>query len=231
MAHFDAARGAGPVDAGFFVAMARACWHAFDAHRVGLRPSDAAGSTSQVNAVDAEGRMVAITFTLLNRFGARALSPATGILLNNGMSWFDPRPGRANSLAPNARAASNMCPVAISDAQGAFAVLGAAGGNGIVPCVAQIAAMLVHAGLDVEAALNTPRMSTGAERDIAVDIDMAEDQIAALAALAPVRPAQSTVFPRPFASPGAIGRRGASFVGMPDTSYPAAFAAGPEDAG
>ncbi|MBP0656806.1 gamma-glutamyltransferase, partial [Mycobacterium tuberculosis] len=75
-------------------------------------------STTHINAVDRDGRMVAITFTLLNRFGARALSPSTGILLNNGLSWFDPRPGRESSLRPTAYAPSNMCPVAITDANG-----------------------------------------------------------------------------------------------------------------
>jgi gamma-glutamyltranspeptidase/glutathione hydrolase len=230
LAHFAAERGPGPVDAGFFVAMARACWHAFDEHRVRLRPTEAdpKSSTTQVNAVDAEGRMVAITFTLLNRFGARALSASTGILCNNGMSWFDPRPDRANSLRPNARAPSNMCPVAITDENGSFAVLGAAGGNQIVPCMAQLTAMLVMAGMDPEEAMNRPRMSTGASRDIAVNLDMAEDEIAALAALGTIRPMQQQVYPRPFAAPGIAGRRGDGFVGMADTTYPAAFAATPE---
>ena len=224
---FDAARGAGPVDAGFFTAMSQALWDAFGAHRRRLNPAELTGktSTTQVNAVDGEGRMVAITFTLLNRFGARALSRSTGILLNNGMSWFDPTPGRANSLTPNAYAPSNMCPVAITDANGTFAVLGAAGGNQIVPTLAQLTAMLLHAGMDVETAMNTPRMSTGPVSDITIDIDMPADQIEALAQIATVKPAQAAVFPRPFASPGMIGRRGADFVGMPDTSYPAAFAA------
>ncbi|TKT78357.1 gamma-glutamyltransferase [Aquamicrobium sp. LC103] len=229
LAHFDEHRGRGPVDAGFFAAMADACWDAFAAHRGRLNPAETnpKSSTTQVNAVDREGRMVTITFTLLNRFGARALSPSTGILLNNGMSWFDPRPERANSLRPGVYAPSNMCPVAITDQNGSFAVLGAAGGNQIVPCMAQLVGMLIHAGLDVEEALNLPRMSTGPTRDITVDVDMPEDQLAALEALAPLKPFQRAVYPRPFAAPGAIGRRGKAFVGMADTTYPAAFAAIP----
>jgi gamma-glutamyltranspeptidase/glutathione hydrolase len=144
------------------------------------------------------------------------------------MSWFDPRPDRANSLRPGAYAPSNMCPVAITENARSFAVLGAAGGNQIVPCMATLTAMLVMAGLDVEAAMNLPRMSTGSTRDITVDIDMPAGIIAALAGIGTVKPAAQAVFPRPFAAPGAIGRRGAGFVGMPDTTYPAAFAATPE---
>lgn len=231
LAHFEAQHGKGPVGPAFFGAMAQACWHAFDAHRVRLLPTemDPKSSTTQVNAVDAEGRMVAITFTLLNRFGARAMSRSTGILCNNGMSWFDPRPGRVNSLRPNAYAPSNMCPVAITDAAGSFAVLGAAGGNQIVPALAQLTAMIVMAGMDVEEAGNRPRMSTGASRDITVNTEMQADEIAALAAIGTVKPMQQTVYPRPFAAPGLIGRRGRGFVGMPDTTYPAAFAATAEN--
>ncbi|MBP0651443.1 gamma-glutamyltransferase, partial [Mycobacterium tuberculosis] len=72
-------------------------------------------------------------------------------------------------MRPNAYAPSNMCPVAITDANGTFAVLGAAGGNQIVPVMSQLTAMLVMAGLDAEAAMNTPRLSTGPSRDIAVN--------------------------------------------------------------
>lgn len=225
--YFDNHRGAGAIDASFFTVMSQALWESFGAHRCRLNPAETSNktSTTQVNAVDSEGRMVAITFTLLNRFGARALSTTTGILLNNGMSWFDPTPGRANSLLPNAYAPSNMCPVAITDDNGTFAILGAAGGNQIVPSLAQLTAMLVHAGMDVEDAMNTPRMTTGPNSDIIINVDMPEEYIKALSEIAEIKPVQQAVFPRPFAAPGMIGRRGDGFVGMPDITYPAAFAA------
>lgn len=225
--HFDAHRGTGPVDADFFVEMSRALWHAFDAHRRRLNPAEQTNktSTTHINVVDSEGRMVAITFTLLNRFGARALSPSTGIILNNGMSWFDPTPGRANSLTPNTYASSNMCPVAISDENGSFAICGAAGGNQIVPTLAQLIAMITHAGMDVEDAMNTPRIMTGPNSNIIVNVDMPAAIIEALSELAPIEPFQQVVFPRPFAAPGMIGRRGGQFVGVPDVTYPAAYAA------
>ncbi|SCX10494.1 gamma-glutamyltransferase [Agrobacterium rosae] len=227
LSFFDQKRGVGPVDADFFTTMSQALWESFSAHRRRLNPAETTNktSTTQVNAVDSEGRMVAITFTLLNRFGARALSPSTGILLNNGMSWFDPTPGRANSLTPNAYAPSNMCPVVVTDTNGTFAAYGAAGGNQIVPSLAQLTGMIVHAGMDVEEAMNTPRMTTGPHSDIIVNVDMPAEYVEALTKIAKVRPAAQVVFPRPFAAPGMIGRRGDSFVGMPDTTYPAAYAA------
>ncbi len=223
----DARQQKGAVDATMFTNLAEGLWEAFGAHRKRLNAAERTNktSTTQVNAVDSEGRMVAITFTLLNRFGARALSPQTGILLNNGMSWFDPTPGRANSLTPNAYAPSNMCPVAVSDKNGSFAVYGAAGGNQIIPTLAQLSAFMLYADMDAEAAMNVPRMTTGPSKDIFVNVDMPADIIEALSALSTVKPAQQTVFPRPFASPGMITKRGQEFVGMPDTTYPSAFAA------
>jgi gamma-glutamyltranspeptidase / glutathione hydrolase len=225
LAAFDRAphEAAGP---GFYTAMAGALQDAFAAHRQRNTAGELAhaASTTHVNAVDAQGRMVALTFTLLNRFGARVVSPSTGALLNNGMAWFDPRPGLLYSLTPGAVARNNMCPVAIMDDNGPFAVLGASGGNQIVPALAQVAAFLVDETVSVEDALHAPRLNTGPTSDVLVDLDMPADVVEALSALGPIRFAERAVFPRPFASPAAIARRGNHFEGMPDTTYPAAQA-------
>jgi gamma-glutamyltranspeptidase/glutathione hydrolase len=118
-----------------------------------------------------------------------------------------------------------MCPVAITDESGPFAAYGAAGGNQIVPALTQLTGMILHAGLDVEDAMNMPRMTTGPHDDIIVNVDMPADQIAALEKIAKVKPAAAVVYPRPFAAPGIVSRRGDAFVGMPDITYPAAYAA------
>ncbi len=36
--------------------------------------------------------MVAMTTTLLSSMGSRVVLPKSGILMNNGVMWFDPRP-------------------------------------------------------------------------------------------------------------------------------------------
>ena len=54
--------------------------------------ADRASCTSHLGAVDRDGTLVALTQTLLSPFGAKVMLPETGVLMNNGIMWFDPRP-------------------------------------------------------------------------------------------------------------------------------------------
>jgi gamma-glutamyltranspeptidase len=38
----------------------------------------------------------AVTQTLLSAFGSRFVLPQSGVLMNDGIVWFDPTPGGAN---------------------------------------------------------------------------------------------------------------------------------------
>ncbi|RVT84255.1 gamma-glutamyltransferase [Rhodobacteraceae bacterium CCMM004] len=227
MAQFMDLHGAGPVSPAFFTAIARAISAGFEDAVKPAVPADrdVAGSTTQVNAVDAKGRFVSVTFTLFARFGACVLSPRTGIILNNGMAWYDPRPGRTTSMTPQMYAHSNMCPAIVTKGDAPVLAVGASGANMIVPAVAQLIALHLCAGMGVSEAAHRPRLHLGPEGKMVVNVDMRPDEIAALEALGPLTPMQTTVMPRPFGSPSMIGREGAAFVGVPDISYPGAFAA------
>ena len=114
--------------------------------------------TSHFCVADKDGNVVAWTQTLLSRFGSFVLSPTTGILMNNGMMWFDPVPGKPNSIRPGARPLSNMCPtVALSPKIGALAI-GASGGRKIMPSVAQILSFMLDFGMDLDRAFHCPRI-------------------------------------------------------------------------
>ena len=90
------------------------------------------GCTSHMSSVDSEGNMVALTYTLLNRFGSKVVLPKTGILMNNSVSYFDPRPGYPTSISGRKRInSSNMCPTICIKNDKAFFSIGASGANHI----------------------------------------------------------------------------------------------------
>src|SRR3546814_19744590 len=83
--------------------------------------------------------------------------------MNNAFAYFDPWPGNPVSLAGGKRInSSNMCPtIATRDGEAIFAV-GASGANHIVPCTAQLTALLLDYGMSLEAAFHTPRIDASA---------------------------------------------------------------------
>jgi gamma-glutamyltranspeptidase / glutathione hydrolase len=182
-----------------------------------------AGCTSHLCVVDAKGTMVSLTQTLLSAFGSKILSPRTGILLNNGIMWFDPRPGGPNAIAPGKRPLSNMCP-AIATRNGVpWLCIGASGGRRIMPAVLQIASMLIDGRLDLERAFHLPRIDVSGGPAVAADRRLDPDILAALEARFAVQEVEAMVWPKLFAFPSAILReRAGETLGMTDPMQPVA---------
>lgn len=217
-------------DAATYAAYARAM---IEAYKVRLATMGHAGDigdrscTTHLSAVDADGTMVVITTTLLSRFGSRVVLPETGILMNNGINWFDPRPGQPNSLAAGERPLSNMCPLlATRDGRPTFG-LGASGGRKIYPAIFQLASFVGDFGMGLEQALRQPRIDVGLIDSIVADDRLDAATMAALQAVAPVRPAQAVAFPSQWAIPNvvALGPDGPSGAAHPFGPLPAAVAA------
>ena len=162
--------------------------------------------TSHFNVVDRDGNMVAVTQTLLSVFGSRLVLPSTGVLMNNGIFWFDPRPGVPNALGPAKRPLTNMCPViARSDGRPWFA-LGGSGGRKIFPAVLQLTSMLVDYGMSLEEAWHTPRIDASGGDFVGVDPRIAPEIRHALEASFPVQDTELVVYPTNFACPSAVLR-------------------------
>lgn len=150
------------------------------AARVRRRLPTAGGDcTTHVCAVDRQRNMVSLTNTAVSLFGSRIVVPGTGILLQNGMLWFDPEPGRANSVAAGKRPLVNMVP-ALAFRQGApYLTVGAPGGRKIVSAIPQVIANMVDAGDTPQAAIEAPRLHTeGGE--LWVDDRVGEKSLASL---------------------------------------------------
>jgi gamma-glutamyltranspeptidase / glutathione hydrolase len=127
-------------------------------------PRAADECTTHLSVVDRQRNMVALTNTAVSLWGSRVVVPGTGILLNNGMIWFDPVPGKPNSVASGKRGLVNMVPaLGFRHGRPAFTV-GAPGGRGIISAIPQVIANLVDRKATAQAAVEAPRVHTeGAE--------------------------------------------------------------------
>src|SRR5207249_8224527 len=82
------------------------------------------------------------------------------ILLNNGMIWFDPEPGRANSITGGKRVLTNMVPTLGFKRGAPYLTIGAPGGRAIVSAIPQVIANLVDGRGALQEAVEAPRLHT-----------------------------------------------------------------------
>jgi len=121
-----------------------------------LRKTD--DCTTHVCAVDRDRNMVSLTNTAVSTYGSRMIVPGTGILLNNGMIWFDPEPAKPNSVGPGKRGMVNMVPALGFRSGRPYLAVGAPGGRRIISAVPQVIANLVDGAPSPQAAIEAPRV-------------------------------------------------------------------------
>ena len=119
------------------------------------RPWEPEGTT-HLSVVDGDRNAVALTQTLLSWSGV--VLPRSGVVMNDAMGWFDPLPGRANSIAPGKRGLNNMSPVILLDEGRPWVTLGAPGGRRIIGTVAQVISNLVDHRMGVQEAIAAPKI-------------------------------------------------------------------------
>jgi gamma-glutamyltranspeptidase / glutathione hydrolase len=159
--------------------------------------------TSHISVVDGAGNMASLTNTVLSRFGSKVLLPQTGILMNNGMMWFDPRPDVPNAIAPCAQPLANMAPAIVRKAGRPWLAIGAAGGRQIFPALTQLISYVIDGGMSLEAAFHAPRLD-GSTPTIVIDRTAAANVAAAVSEEYPVRLTSNTLHPVNFAIPSAV---------------------------
>jgi gamma-glutamyltranspeptidase/glutathione hydrolase len=174
-------------------------------------PGAGVDCTTHVGAVDRQRNMVSLTNTAVSLWGSRVVVKDTGILLNNGMIWFDPEPGKANSIAAGKRALVNMVPALGFRRGRPYLTVGAPGGRAIVSAIPQVIANLVDGRGSLQAAIEAPRLHTEGG-DVLVSTRVGEAALAGLArrghAVVPMQETYSTLnFARPVAirvTPGGL---------------------------
>ncbi len=230
----DAGSGGGPLgrnparpDAQAALVHARAIRHAYRNRLTRMGHAAAGGDcTTHVSVVDRHGRMVALTNTLLSRFGAKVVLPQTGFLLNNAMMWFDPRPGTPNAIAPGAEPLANMAPCIVRHDRRPVMALGAAGGRQIFPTLVQILSFCLDYGMTLEEAFHHPRIDASTPT-IRVNRAAAPDVAARIGSEFPVELVSDTLYPVNFAVPSAVARdwRAGWNFGMAHPTSPWAYVA------
>ena len=181
------------------------------------------GSTTHLSVVDRERNMVSLTQTLLSRFGSRVTIPGTGVLMNNGMFWFNPEPGGANEVMGGKRPLSNMAPALILRNGEPWVTLGASGGRRIIGAVLQIATDLIDYGMSMQEAIGAPRIDVSTGR-LLVDSRYPAEVVERLKAMGhDLLQVTESIAPRYFASPCGImiDRKAGVLRGGADPFHPA----------
>ena len=195
--------------------------YAFRLNNLGEGPEQPT-NTTHICVADSQGNVVSLTQTIMSGFGSRIMLPQTGILMNNGMMWFDPRPGGPNSVLGGRHPLCNMCPVIVQQSDGGIFAVGACGGRKIFPSVFQLVSFMVDYGLSVDEAVHQARIDNSGTNMITIMDHMHIDVIAALAEEFPqTRLRPNGVSPNHFALPQVVQRNrngtceGACFVPSP----------------
>jgi gamma-glutamyltranspeptidase/glutathione hydrolase len=135
--------------------------------------------TTHLTVIDRDRNMVSLTATLGQLFGSGVVVPGTGVVLNNGMMWYDPEPGKVNSIGPGKRALHAATPALVFDEHGPLMALGAPGGRKVLTAVLQVMLNVLDFGTGMQAAISAPRIhcETGA---VHIDARLPEEVIEAL---------------------------------------------------
>lgn len=124
--------------------------------------------TTHFSIVDKEGNAVSCTTTLNTSFGNGQMVTGAGFLLNNEMDDFASAPGEpnyygliqgeANAVRPFARPLSSMTPTIVTIDDQLALVLGSPGGPQIITSVFQTIVNVLDHGMDIQAAIDCPRI-------------------------------------------------------------------------
>jgi len=129
---------------------------------------DGGKHTTHFSVIDADGNMVANTYTLNLGFGSGVVIPGTGILMNNEMDDFSAAPGapnafglvggEANAIAPGKRPLSSMTPTLVLKDGAPYLSIGAQGGSKIITAVIETVLNIIDHDMNLAEAIAEPRI-------------------------------------------------------------------------
>jgi gamma-glutamyltranspeptidase/glutathione hydrolase len=124
--------------------------------------------TTHFSVADENGMCVANTYTLENSYGCRVVVRGAGYILNNEMTDFNHVPGvttragligtKPNQIAPGKRMLSSMTPTIVAKDGQPVLITGSPGGRTIINTVLCVVVNVIDYGMNVQAAVDAPRM-------------------------------------------------------------------------
>jgi gamma-glutamyltranspeptidase/glutathione hydrolase len=122
------------------------------------RGGEESRDTTHICVADRDGNIVSMTHSLGAPSGV--ITPGLGFMYNGCMAVFDPRPGRAGSIAPGKARFTAMCPTIVFRDGEPTHVIGAPGGTFITMGVLQGLLNMIDFGMNAAEAVAAPRFCT-----------------------------------------------------------------------
>ena len=113
--------------------------------------------TTHVSVIDGDGNCVTMTHSLGMPSGV--VTDGLGFMYNGCMGVFDPRPGRAGSLAPGKARFSSVVPSIVYEGERPHIVIGAPGATQIAMGVLQVLLNAIDFDMTMVEAVSAPRFS------------------------------------------------------------------------
>ena len=124
--------------------------------------------TTHYSVYDKDGNAVSVTTTINSGYGSKVVVEGAGFLLNNEMDDFSSKPGEpnqfgllgseANSIQPEKRMVSSMTPTIVLKDNKPFIIVGSPGGSTIITVVLQVIMNVIDFGMNIQEAVNAPRI-------------------------------------------------------------------------
>ncbi|HET8524497.1 MAG TPA: gamma-glutamyltransferase [Thermomicrobiales bacterium] len=130
----------------------------FDGASDGRIAVTANGHTTHFSVIDRDHNMVSCTSTLGAQFGSAVVAKDTGVLLNNGVMWFDPDPGSIVTVGPGKRIMTAGTPTLVLRDGEPFLAIGAPGGRRVISAIHQCLLNVLDYGMRPQAAISAPRV-------------------------------------------------------------------------
>jgi gamma-glutamyltranspeptidase / glutathione hydrolase len=125
-------------------------------------------NTTHYSVLDSKGNAVSVTYTLNDWFGAHRVAGGTGIVMNNEMDDFTAKVGAPNmfglvqgsnnAVAPGKTPLSSMSPTIVTKDGRVALIVGSPGGSRIITITLQAILNMIDHGMDVQAAIDAPRI-------------------------------------------------------------------------